>query len=355
MKPKKKVEEAIRRKLRFTAGSMFRDRLWAEVMDTHEEFSGTRPRLHEPDTKRRIMRSPVVRFTSIAAAVAIAATAIVFWGQFSAAAYAIAETVEALQNVRFLHLVRRDKAGEVVDERWIEIGEDGYQVRYRQQNASSAIEERSPGAPSMVIEDGESTAVYRQEEKTVILYDRSEKQYQWFGELGRAFDSLLREGQIIAENSEYQGRRAHNVWWPLLHAECYVDPDTKLPIAIGDTELSYEEPPAGTFEIAIPDGYVLFDKRPGAPAMTTPDWLLAEENAEETKAQSFDQGARALVDGDYAEAARHFEQALGSDSWATFWLGTAHYEVGQYDLAAEYFAKMLEESGGDEKPVPYCN
>ncbi len=356
MKPKKKVEKAIRGRLRFTAGATFRDRLLADVMNAQEEFKGTGPTLHEPGIRRRLMRSPVAKLTSIAAVIAVAALSIVFSGRFSTPAYAIEQTVEALQNVRFLHIIGRDKAGEIKDERWIEIGEDGYQVRYRQQNPASVIE-KHPGAPSMVIEDGESTAVYRQEKKAVILYDRKEMQYQWVGELGKAFENLRTEGQILQEDSEYQGRRAHKVWWPYMSAECYVDPETKLPMAIGDTELSYEEPPAGTWEITIPDGYAVLDKRAGAPPTTASDWLVEEENAQKNKRESFNLGAQALMNGDYAEAAKQFEQALGWDSWATFWLGSAYYELGQYDLAAKYFTEMLNTMlkafGGDV--LPYCN
>jgi len=356
MKPEKRVERAIRSKLRFIASSTFRDRLLTDVMNAREESNEVRPALHELGIRRTFMRSPVAKLTSIAAVVAVAALSIVFWGRFSTPAYAIEQTVEALQNVRFLHIIGSDEAGEINDERWIEIGEDGFQVRYRQQNPPSVIEEH-PGAPSMVIEDGESTAVYRSDKKAVIIYDRSEMQYQWVGQLGKAFENLLQEGKVLEENSAYQGRRAHKVWWPYMSAECYVDIETKLPMAIGDTELSYEEPPAGTWEITIPDGYAVLDKRAGAATAPAPDWLIAEENAGEAKGESFRQGVEALIRDDYAEAARQLEQALGCDSWATFWLGSAYYGLGQYDQAAEYFTEMLNTMlkafGGDV--LPYCN
>jgi tetratricopeptide (TPR) repeat protein len=134
-----------------------------------------------------------------------------------------------------------------------------------------------------------------------------------------------------------------------------VDPQTKLPITIGDSELSYEEPPAGTFEITTPPGYVAVDKRPGAVTGPVPDWLAAEENATEKRGDSFDKGTQALVQVNYAEAAKQFEQALGGDSWATFWLGSAYYGLGQYDQAVKYYGQMLKDFGGDKKPVPFCN
>lgn len=354
MKPKRKVEKAIREKLRFTACPTLRDRLLTDVMNAQEESTGIRPALHGPGIGRRIMRSRIAKLTSVAAMVAVAALAVTFWSRSSSSVYAIEDTVAALENVRFLHIVGRDETGQINDERWIEVGEDGYQVRYRQQNPSSVIENH-PGSPSMVIEDGESTAVYRGDKKAVVIYDRKDRQFQWVGQLGKAFENLRKEGKVLQENTEYQGRSAHKVWWPYMSAECYVDPATKLPMAIGNTELSYDEPPAGTFEITIPEGYAVLDKRPGAITDPVPDWLLAEENAGQDRHKSFERGTAALIRGDDAEAAKELEQALDGDSWATFWLGSAYYGLGQYDSAITYYRKMLKDFGGDKKPVPFCN
>jgi tetratricopeptide (TPR) repeat protein len=356
MKPRNKVEETIRKRLRFTAGSTLRDRFLADVLHAQEESKQTGPVLHGAGVRRIIMKSPIMKLASVAAVIAVAALAITFWVKLSSPAYAISQTVEALANVRFLHIIGRDSAGQINDERWIEIGMDGFQVRYRQQNPPSVIAQY-PSAPSMVIEDGNSTAVYRTEKKAVIIYDRKDQQYQWVAELGKAFENLLQEGKILQENTTYQGRPAHKVWWPFLSAECYVDPETKLPFAIGDTELSCEEPPAGTFEITIPQGYAVLDKRPGAPAQSVPDWLLEEENAGQKKRECFNKGARALARSDYAEAAKQLEQALGYDSWAPFWLGSAYYGLGEYDLAIENYNKefdILAKCAPTAK-VPYYN
>jgi tetratricopeptide (TPR) repeat protein len=356
MKPKKKVENAIRQKLRFTAAATLRDRWWTDVLDAQEEGKGITPALHEPLIGRTIMRSPIVKLTSVAAVIAVAALALVFWGRLGAPAYAIEQTVAALQNARFLHVIGRDPTEQITDERWIEIGMDGWQVRYRQQNPLPLIE-KYPGAPSMVIEDGSSTAVYRGDKKAVIIYDRKDQQYQWVGELGKAFENLRQEGKVLEENTNYKGRPAHKVWWPYMSAECYVDPQTKLPFAIGSTELSYEEPPVGTFEIVIPDGYAVLDKRPGAPTAPVPQWLLDEESAQANKDKAFREGSLAYARGDYAEAATQFQQALGSDSWAPFWLGSAYYHLGKYDLAIENYNKEFDiwTKHDPNAKLPYCS
>lgn len=351
MKPKKEVEEAIREKLRFTAAATLRDQWRRDVLYAQERGKETRPARHEPFSGRTIMRSRIIRLTSVAAVLAMAALTLVFWGKFSTPAYALEQTIEALQNVRFLHIMGHDKAGQLRDERWIEIGMDGYQVRYRQQTPPDLVA-KFPGVPAMVIEDGQTTAVYRSDKSAVILYDRKKMQYQWVGELGVYFEDIRQNGKILEQNAQYKGRPAYKVWWPKMKGECYVDPETKLPMAIGDTELSYEVPPAGTFDIVTLAGYTVIDRRPGA-AGPIPQWVTDEENTRKMKADSFRRGSEALARGDYAEAVTQFELAQGSDGWAPFWLGTAYDRWGKYDLAIASYTTLfeLQKKHSPDKPV----
>jgi TolA-binding protein len=301
---------------------------------------------------RTIMKSPFMKL-GVAAAIAVAAIlTISSWYGAGPSAYAVGETVEAIINARFLHIIGRDETGQIDDERWIEIGMDGWQVRYRQDKPPNVF----------AIEDGESTAVYRHDKKAVVIFDRKDMQFQWVGELGKALENLRQEGKILKENDDYNGRPAHKVWWPHMSAECYVDPQTKLPMAIGDTELNYEDPPAGTFEIFIPEGYIVVDRRPGAPAGSVPDWLLEEQNILEQASEYFNKATHALADGNYAEAAELFEFVTEHQSgrnWAWFWLGSAYYGQGKYEPAIEKFTKVLEifkaYGGGGKKPLNYCN
>ncbi len=347
MKPKDKIEQTIEKKLRFTAGGMLRDRFLGDILRAREESRPPEPAPHPAGLVRAIMRSPIVRPVSIAAVIAGGVLAITFWGMLSSSAYAIDQTYKALQSIRFLHIVQRDETGQTTDERWIEIGNNGYQVRYRQDN---------PASPDFgVIEDGEATAVYDHRKKGIIIYSREDKQYQWVGPLRDVFEDLRQEGKVLELNTDYRGRTVHKVWWPALAAECYINPETKLPIASGHTEFSYEEPPAGTFEIAIPEGYAVLDKRPGAPAGPVPDWLVEEAEADERESEYFDRGAFALARGDYAEAVEQLEQAPGHDSWAPFWLASAYYGLGKYELAIQNYDKFYKELGENAtETAPYC-
>jgi hypothetical protein len=364
MKPKKKVEDAIRKKLRFTAAAPLHDRWWTEVLEAQKQ---TRSARSELPSRRIILRGTAAKLLSAAAVIAIAILSIALWTRLSAPAYALSQTVEALQNVRFLHIIRHDEAGRLIDQRWIEIGPDGWQARYRQDiPLGMTLKIWDGGEPTlapgddptlvrMAVEDGQSTALYRYDKKTIIFYDRKEMQLQWVGELGKAFESLRQDGKILKANDEYQGRAAHKVWWPALHDECYVDPETKLPMIVGDSELSYEEPPAGTFVPVIPEGFLVVDKRPGAPGLL-PDWLLEDESRQNNGENYFGKGRQALANGDYAEAARLFEGAIAQGplaNWTWFWLGSAYYGQGRYDLAVEKFSRVLELLGNG--PCAYCN
>ena len=134
--------------------------------------------------ERRFTMSRLMKLAAAAVIIIAVLLAITLLDRSTVPAYAIQQTVEALKNVRFLHIVARDQAGQIKDERWIEIGMDGFQVRYRQDSPSNPV----------AIEDGESTAVYRHDKQAVIIYDRKDLQFQWVGELGKALENLRQEG-----------------------------------------------------------------------------------------------------------------------------------------------------------------
>jgi tetratricopeptide (TPR) repeat protein len=309
-----------------------------DVMSRIEVSSVTEPDRRKKSKAELIaLRFIMSRFTKLAAAAVIIIAVMLlinFLDKSAPSAYAIEQTIKAFENVHFLHLVSRDEAGEVEDERWIELGLHGRQVKYRQDTPPAFL----------AVEDGKTTAVYHKDKNTVVLWSNREKQYQWVGDLGIFLENLRQDGKIIEENADYQGRVAHRVLWPMMNAECYVDPETKLPIAVGSTELSYEQPPFGTFEITIPEGFAVVDKRPGAAATDEPDWLNDLQVAD----KYFHQARYALVSGDYEKAAELFEYVVEKHprrNWAWFWLGKTYYELGEYDLAIEKLSKVLDMMG----------
>ncbi len=282
-----------------------------------------------------IMNKRITKFA--AAAVIIVAVGLLFtvMEKTTTPAYAIEQTVEALENIRFLHYVKHDDSGQVEDERWIEIGSNGRQVRYRQDTPPDFL----------AVEDGETTAEYHKDKKTVVLYSNEDKQYQWIGPIGAALENLRLKGRIIDDNVNYNGKIVYKILWPALNTECLIDPDTKLPLIIGDKKMSYEQPPAYIFEIEIPQDFAVIDRRPGAELTEEPEWLTAGEDADEL----FHRARYALISGDNKKASELFEYVVKYQprrNWAWYWLGKAYYGLGEYELAVEKFSEVIGIVGG---------
>jgi tetratricopeptide (TPR) repeat protein len=296
-------------------------------------------------SRRRIVMN---RFAKVAVAAAIfigALLGIAFLRSAGSAAYAIGQTAQAMRQVRFMHMLHQDRAGNVVDERWIEIDHDGYQARYRQD---------TPPRHFLVVDDRQTVMVYHtsQDKNTVVLYDPNQKSFTWHYAPGRMFEEIA-EGQpnydVVAENVPYRGRLAHHLRSALLDTDVYIDPKTKLPMACGEYEISYEDPPPGTFDIVIPEGVIVVDKRPGAEPGPEPQWMVEERREKEIGeiAQAhFEQGRRALAGGDYERAMEELEEAIelsnGHRNWAWLWLGKALYAAGDYDAAIYRFTKVID-------------
>lgn len=104
MKPKKKVENAIRNKLRFTARSTLRDRLLTDVMNAREESMQIRPVPCGPGIGRRLMKTRIAKIASVAAVVAVAALALTFWSRSSSPAYAITDLPAQFEQARTIHV-----------------------------------------------------------------------------------------------------------------------------------------------------------------------------------------------------------------------------------------------------------
>ncbi len=285
------------------------------------------------DIWRKIMGNRMVKF---ATAVVILMTLVVgiITLNSGSVAYAIEQTVEAFKNIHFVHVVRYDASGQVEDERWIEINPDGTQGRYRQDTAGKFL----------VIDNGQSRYIYRRDNDTVLLHDETGPKYTWISNLHDFFEDMTGNGSVsIKENIDYEGQKVHLIRWLKLNVECYIDPVTKLPIAIGRDKIYYDQPPEGIFDIPeIPKTATLIDKRKSNESFREPDWLKSEELAQKT----FKEARIALSKGNYQDSIELFKKVFQlegtSRNWAWFWLGQAYYKLGEYDPAIESYTKVME-------------
>ena len=296
--------------------------------------------------ERRFTMSRLTKLAAAAAIIVAVALSITIVDKLASPAYAIEQTVEALKNVQYMHIVQHDKAGNIEDERWIEIGPDGFQARYRQD---------TPERSFFVVDDRQTVLVHYEDKNTVVLYDPNDKSWTWHYAPGKLFQELADRGPnyyTVEENVQYKGRPAHHLRWIIAETDIYIDPGTKLPIAHGDYEINYEDPPAGTFDIVIPDGVILVDKRPGAEPTQEPQWMIEEKIEEKRKeemgvvAQSyFEDARRALARADYVKAIELFTKTIEISprrNWAWLWMGKALYEAGDYDAAIYRLSKVID-------------
>ncbi|MDT8304105.1 MAG: tetratricopeptide repeat protein, partial [Sedimentisphaerales bacterium] len=142
--------------------------------------------------------------------------------------------------------------------------------------------------------------------------------------------------------------------WLKVNQDCYIDPESKLPIALWGYDISYEEPPEDIFDIPdIPDGVMLIDNRPGAPEIPEPAWMKEGEIAKE----QFLRARHALAEGQHHKAVELFTKVVEIDpklNWSWFWLGKAHYELGEYDEAIYNFSKVIDMRTKNKDVPHYC-
>ncbi len=296
---------------------------------------------------RRIMKRPITKIAAVAAIIIVVVLSITLLDKSVTSAYAIEQTIEAFKNVRYMHLVRHNETGQIEDERWVEIGLDGLQARYRQDTTSHDF---------FVVDDRETVLVHYKDKNTIVLYDPNDQSYTWHYAPGKLFEELANDQLTltIEENVDYWGRPSHRV--RTKHMEFYIDPDTKLPIAGEGYEFSYENPPEGTFDIVIPDDAILVDKRPGAEPAQEPQWMIdakIDENSDAIAQEKFNEARKALATGEYEKAAELFEYVVEKQprrNWAWFWLGQAYYKFGDYNAAIYEFSKVIDMLGD----APYC-
>jgi len=345
------AEETIEKRLEKLAQAISPDETLIENVMSRIETKSTdkSERIKKLSAKLIARRFIMNRFTKLAAAAMIiiaVVLAITFMDKSVTPAYAFEQTIEAFKNVRFLHIIRNDESGQLEDERWIEIGPDGIQARYRQDTPPNFL----------VVDDRKTVFAHHKDKNTVVLYDPADHWYTWIHNLDAFFKDLAGDSNLtIEENVDYWGRKAHLVRWLKLNMDCYIDPESKLPIAMGGYEIIYEEPPENIFDIpAIPDDVIVVDKRPGAPETPEPEWMKKGEIAGE----QFEQARHALADGQHAKAAELFAKVVEVQpgrNWAWFWLGKAHYELGEYDTAIYEFSKVID-MFTEHKAVPhYCH
>lgn len=133
MRPSEGVERAIRTKLHFGVEQPLRDELLARAVHEQGLSQETEPALAGPAIGRQVMRSPGMKWAVAAVVAAVVGTGLIgIWPSGGQAAYAFAQTVEAMQGKRSFH-IQTYRQQRRKDEYWAEFDKEGNLIRFRQE------------------------------------------------------------------------------------------------------------------------------------------------------------------------------------------------------------------------------
>jgi len=98
------MEEAIKKKLGFTASAKMYDRILADVLGAHEEPLKTRSALTGPKTRRIIMKSPIAKLAAAAVIIVAAVLSITILNKSATPVYGITDLPELIKKARTIHV-----------------------------------------------------------------------------------------------------------------------------------------------------------------------------------------------------------------------------------------------------------
>ncbi len=103
MKSTDNMEEALKKRLNFTAGADMHDQILHEVLDTHESRKKSKPASAGSNTRRIIMKSPITKLAA-AAVIIIAVFIVINQLGTNGSSFVWADVAESFDSVPFVHI-----------------------------------------------------------------------------------------------------------------------------------------------------------------------------------------------------------------------------------------------------------
>ena len=281
-----------------------------------------------------ILHNRIARYGSAVALLVIVVATLAVMHLTTPRAYALEQTIKTISKVHFLHTVLKNEEGYLIDERWIEMGPDGNQARYRQY---ADLPEH--GIRLLIIDDGNVCYAYDRVKNEVTLEHSGT--YQWIYNLADFFRQVAGDNSLsIEQYVQYRGKAAHKVRWMDGQMECYIDPETRLPIMVGGMEISYGVPPEEAFVVpSAPQGVKVVDMRGDSTA------AKQAKNEKRIKDKLFSDGRKALEAGEFEKAVKSFDGAIDLsplENWIWYWRGEAYAGLGQWEQAITNYTQVIE-------------
>ena len=178
---KDNVEEAIKKKLSFTASADLHDKMLNDVLNAQEKIKEKQSAFALPNIRRFIMKNPITKF-AVAAVVIIAVLAGVYPFGNSKTSVLWADVAERFESVPFFHLTMYIGDDTLAETKKIEIWKS-QDSRVRAQEGNTVI-----------------FADFSKEGNKVLIYDRSTKQpVNSNGQAPMFLTLLCKEGQFSLE------------------------------------------------------------------------------------------------------------------------------------------------------------
>jgi hypothetical protein len=307
------IEEALKKKLSFTAGVKMHDRILRDVLEAQEESIQTKSALAGPSIRSIIMESPITKLAAAAVIVGAVMLSIHLWDKLTPSAYAFEQTVEAMQGKRSFHIQtyfqQRRK-----DEFWAEYDENGKVIRYRQEEGEGFY-----GPYVTLWENGIRTTYHPDGIKMISRTGNTEPELEEFcpETLAKEIHDHVAEGRAtmeIQKPSPYESLITINVTCKdkPLRQVLLIDPDTKLVTRIdnywgrefhkGIELLEYNQAiDANLFNPEFPEETITIDQVSQEVGLAQGD-MSNEEAACETVRQALE----AWAEADYARAGKLF-------------------------------------------------
>jgi len=315
MKPPENIERTVER-LRYDANGEVHNRILGNLVSAMKETQKQDSDAPAQNTWRIIMKSPIAKLSTAAVIIICIALAFFFTDKTVAPAYAIEQTLQAMQDLRTMYIACRDWSGNEFD-MWIEL------------HPVTGIPEycHAYWPKSKTLNISRPDTSYQFNERANQVQVNSGKLYHMNLAPAKAFEQLLLAAQQDPDNTvifhEYDQQMGKTLIVVITRDDkqsfkVYVDPDTKLPVRLQGLEsrmlgsvikdierIEFNvELPEGIFDFEIPEGATILDHDQNNKLLNDPQngmltQGLTEQQAAETIATMY---WNALIEADEATA-----------------------------------------------------
>ncbi len=171
MKSAENIENLIKNlDLHIDTNAKTDQRILKELIETHEKSQKMKSASIESNTRRIIMKSPVIKLTAAAVIIVGVVLTASIWDKTTPTAYALEQTIQANHSVQYLHIKGFKKDMEEPKEFWLEFDEQGSIKNIRAHFPE--WESPSDGARVVIWREGKAQVWYKKKNTLWTIKDK---------------------------------------------------------------------------------------------------------------------------------------------------------------------------------------